>query len=791
MILYFADRQMTILGTASTNLLQGFIISDDLTMEDVDSGITALECTVDYTLAEQETVTDITSVGNYILRQRDDETEFYVIIDHEKDTAEQQIRIYAENAGIDLLNEIATAFTADAAHPIEWYVQKWTYDTGFEIGINEIPDLTRKLSWDGEATCAERLASVATQFDNAEISYSFAIEGLRITHKYINIHERRGKAEGRQLRLNREVDQIIIKTNIANLCTSLVATGGTPSGKDKPITLSGYSYDDGDFYVSGSRLNSRKALETWSRYVRPDEPYQTNSVGHIVGTYKYETTSQSELCARTKTELAKRCVPEVNYEITTAVWDQNNKVGDTVNVIDESGKLYLQTRILALESSETRQEYKATFGEYLLRSSGISEEVRILASQFAELAASRPFYTWIVYADDDEGTNISLDPDGKAYMGVANNKTVIDPDISDPSLYQWSRVKGEDGEAGPQGLPAKLYGTCVTPADTSAKVVVCENFELYEGITISILFDHENATDNTTLNVSDTGDVPVYANGETLTANGPYSWTENDTIDFLYDGTNWIMDTALVSAVDADNSAQAAQDTADSVHDDIHGSAFYQYTNNGTTYEVGYNGSDKTYYYYNDSGTLVTIDYASLDGDTIYRYVDPNTDEAYEVFYDVTNDEYYYYVEEEGQQVIHTVIYDQLEQEDGVAVTNFVPYTIVKGGLQETVNSVVDSVEKIEGSIVIDNEEPSITIQTVEKSSTATTVGSASLKLTSKRLAFNRSGNDGEEKEVAYIDSEESDGVLDINNARINESLRIGDLEFFNYNDGIAVRRWK
>ena len=131
------------------------------------------------------------------------EKEFYTIIESERDSKDQTIYIYAEDAGMDLLNEVVGPYAADQAYDIEFYVNKFAADTGFEIGINEIPNLTRKLSWEGEATATERIASVATQFDNAEISYSFETKGMIITHKYINIHKQRGKDSGIQLRLNR------------------------------------------------------------------------------------------------------------------------------------------------------------------------------------------------------------------------------------------------------------------------------------------------------------------------------------------------------------------------------------------------------------------------------------------------------------------------------------------------------------------------------------------------------------------------------------------------------------
>ena len=92
---------------------------------------------------------------------------------------------------MDLLNETVGAYAADKAYPASYYVEKFSYDSGFEVGLNEVSNLNRKLSWEGETTASERILSVATQFD-AEVSYSFEIDRLRIRHKYINLHKKRG-----------------------------------------------------------------------------------------------------------------------------------------------------------------------------------------------------------------------------------------------------------------------------------------------------------------------------------------------------------------------------------------------------------------------------------------------------------------------------------------------------------------------------------------------------------------------------------------------------------------------
>ena len=52
------------------------------------------------------------------------------------------------------------------------------------------------------------------------------------------------------------------------------------------------------------------------------------------------------------------------------------------------------------------------------------------------------FYTWVAYADDASGINISLSNTGKTYIGIAVNQTVETPDISDPTIYTWKKYVG-------------------------------------------------------------------------------------------------------------------------------------------------------------------------------------------------------------------------------------------------------------------------------------------------------------------------------------------------------------
>lgn len=462
MIIYFADRAMNILGSASTGLPKGLMITNDKKTEEISEGVAIFECNLDYNFVnpdedeEQEVdVKKLAAVGNFILKQSSDssEVEVYTIIDSTIDPIQKDASIYAEDAGLDLLNEVVGKYAADKAYNIAYYINKFAYDSGFEIGINEVSNLTRKLSWDGETTATERLLSVATQFE-AEIEFSFKVENMAVTGKYINVYKNRGNDSGVTLTVGKEVSGFRIKSSIADLATAYRCTGGTPEGSENPITLNGYKYDDGDFYVEGSYVKSRKALEKWSRYQIKTEKNK-NDVGHIVKSFTYDTTSKSELCNRAVSSLKKICDEAVTYEVELLYLPDGVKVGDTVSIVDDDDNIYLTVRLLKLEMSESNDTREAELGDYVRQESGIDEKVIELAERFEKIAKNRNFYTWTAFADDENGTGISANAYGKDYLGIATNRLAKEADLSDPTQYTWVKIKGEQGIPGTAGKDGK------------------------------------------------------------------------------------------------------------------------------------------------------------------------------------------------------------------------------------------------------------------------------------------------------------------------------------------------
>lgn len=80
--------------------------------------------------------------------------------------------------------------------------------------------------------------------------------------------------------------------------------------------------------------------------------------------------------------------------------------------------------------------------------------------------SGQTFYTWIMYADDENGKNISNNPDGKKYIGLSYNNT-SSTESTNPLDYKWTKIKGEDGVEGAKGEDGITYYTWIKYSDYS------------------------------------------------------------------------------------------------------------------------------------------------------------------------------------------------------------------------------------------------------------------------------------------------------------------------------------
>lgn len=455
MIVYFADRKLNIIGQASTGLPKGMALRDDNRVEDIETGIATFEGRVPYDEETRKVAEKCIDGGNYVFRYDDKRMgELFCITEYEHDNKTRECYFYAEDAGLSLLNEIAIKWpdgrdeksTPAPSMTLTQYINLWISDTGFEIGTNAAEsDTTTKApetlsSADTEQSVTERIRSIANDF-GYEISYSYAINSSfsKIEKQLVNIYKKRGGNTGVRIRMNQEVDKITVKGNLDNLATSLLAIGGTVDGQ--LITLDGHSYSspDNDYVVVAQKFASRNATRGCLQ-----SPSAIAKWGRLTKVFSNDKcTTKEDLAKRAAEELDKCTKVEVNYEIDIARLPKSVDIGDYVYIIDEDGELYLKARVLKLEESVSNHEAKATLGDYLIQSGGISQTVRDLAAQFEQIASQRQFYTWIAYADDEYGSGISLSSYNKKFIGIAVNCTEQTVDITDPTVFDWVEIVGD------------------------------------------------------------------------------------------------------------------------------------------------------------------------------------------------------------------------------------------------------------------------------------------------------------------------------------------------------------
>ena len=94
-----------------------------------------------------------------------------------------------------------------------------------------------------------------------------------------------------------------------------------------------------------------------------------------------------------------------------------------------------------------------------------------------------------------------------------------------------------------------LYGTCGTEASTAAKVATLSAFDtLGVGVTVHIKFTYSNTASSPTLKVGSTDPKPIMQYGSTAAGTTEQeSWKAGAMVSFTYDGTNWVMNSAMGS----------------------------------------------------------------------------------------------------------------------------------------------------------------------------------------------------------------------------------------------------
>lgn len=90
---------------------------------------------------------------------------------------------------------------------------------------------------------------------------------------------------------------------------------------------------------------------------------------------------------------------------------------------------------------------------------------------------------------------------------------------------------------------ATYYGYCTSGGSTAAKTVTISDFtSLTTGVTVRVRFASGNTASNPTLKVNSTTAKAIYRlRGDSAVAAGSGAWEAGEVVDFVYDGSYWVM----------------------------------------------------------------------------------------------------------------------------------------------------------------------------------------------------------------------------------------------------------
>lgn len=314
-----------------------------------------------------------------------------------------QIQLTCNNTSLELVNELANPFTSSEAHTMDWYIKQMelmVYDGG-EIGVFEISDTKRTLTFENQETKLARLLSLASHFD-AEIKFTTELNRdgsykrmvLNIYHKADDTHHGVGRIRSDViLRYGKDVKGVQVTTDKTDLFTMGVFTGADG------VNLNGLERSDKDelgneeFYTrkgtsevyapKAAQLYRQSVASTVDKWIRRD--YQT------------EYTNANDLLAYAFRTLKQYAYPQMTYTATIQSNFVNNysdlALGDTVKIQDENfvNGLILQARVSEqVISFSNPNNNTLTFSNYVKLKSQLSSS---LSARMQEMIDKKVPYT--------------------------------------------------------------------------------------------------------------------------------------------------------------------------------------------------------------------------------------------------------------------------------------------------------------------------------------------------------------------------------------------------------------
>lgn len=416
------NRKYEAVCQLSFDLAGGLVAYNDWFEQDLETGIGTYEFEVD---KDGNPEIEKIVVGSYIFVKDGDMIRGFEIVSIEQDSNSKTF--YCEDAGMDLLGETVWPLIDDKPKTLVEYFEASTYDSGWEIGINEIPATSKRtIKTEGFETATKRLRRLAKVFD-AEMNYSYEFVHGKIHRKLVNFYRHIGKDNKVRLEYGANISKITKKESIENLATAL-------RGHGDGVSLVGYKYDDGRYWVSDDTLHDLQEGERWTRHASA-----ARDGGYITATYESTAKTQQALFEETLQQLKKRAYPEVTYEVDIEYLPEELNIGDSVTVIDNDYQpaLQLEARVSKIKNQlSNRNTGKITITNIIEKPDTISDKVQRLSV----LVKERLFdYTEVPFVMSIESTDGIVFQNSNISTKLISSVSKLDIPMTNRFTYRWIR----------------------------------------------------------------------------------------------------------------------------------------------------------------------------------------------------------------------------------------------------------------------------------------------------------------------------------------------------------------
>ena len=320
---------------------------------------------------------------------------------------ENALTCSCENLNLELLNETASEYKASGAKPFVDYFNESSlvggaYYTDLVIGINEISDRKRTLSWEGTDTKLARLLSIVKQFDaECEFETKLNRDGSldKIVLNVYKAYSESNQGVGRRrndvtLYYGKEIKSVRRTVDKTGLYTAI-----RPIGKDG-LTIASIParvVNDANgkpLYTKGAGVPNIYAPQSFMEY-----PSQMSSKKDrwILLDWSYDTDNVETLYSKGLAKLKSVCLPAITYEAEGTL---NLDIGDTVIIHDAkfTPTLLLEARVSEQEVSfSDPTKNKNIFANFRALENQLSSDI---TSRLATIVENALPYTMEVLSSD-------------------------------------------------------------------------------------------------------------------------------------------------------------------------------------------------------------------------------------------------------------------------------------------------------------------------------------------------------------------------------------------------------